>query len=294
MVVKVEKYCNSQVIEWLWASNNELIPSPFFTSCYLIDGLLIDSGAPAGANDLSDFISALNKDEMVKKCVITHTHEDHAGGANMLQKKFNIPIYASEKALPILKKGYSYPEYRKITWGECLKPIEAKSIKSPVTTSSEEYIFEVFPMPGHAPELIALVEKNQEWAFVSDAVQPKYKMLFGNKSSIQEDLNLIYDSIANLFNFTENMENLKIFVSGQGLFNGRNYLIEKLNEIEILHKKAHKIYQNELQEGVNKEKALKRVLKKLFKRESVIGKLTGGDLSIMNLIKELIKWPLKE
>jgi glyoxylase-like metal-dependent hydrolase (beta-lactamase superfamily II) len=294
MVVKKEEYFDSKIIEWYWASDNELIPSPFFTSCYLIDGLLIDSGAPAGSIDLKNFIISLNDKNMVRKCVITHSHEDHAGGAHMLQNEFNIPIYASKKAVQILKEGYGYPQYRKITWGECLKPVDAQEIGNTIATTSENYTFNVFPMPGHSPDLIALLEKNKQWAFVSDAVQPRYKMLFGNNSNIQEDIIQIYESVEKLYNITKEMNELKIFVSGQGLFEGREYLKERLHEINHLHHKAHLLFNQQLKKGTERQKALKRVLKKIFKRETVIGKLTGEDLSTMNLVKQLVKWPLNK
>lgn len=292
MVVKRKEYFDSKIIEWYWASDNELIPTPFFTSCYLIDGLLIDSGAPAGSNDLKDFIISLKEENTAKMCVITHSHEDHAGGAHMLQKEFTIPIYASKKAIQLLKEGKDYPQYRKITWGEYLKPVDAKEVEDTIKTPSENYIFEVFPMPGHAPDLIALIERNKEWAFVSDAVQPRYKMLFGNDSNIQENIVQIYESIQKLYNTTEEMKDLKIFISGQGLFKGREYLKERIDEIKQLHQRAHFLFDEELKKGTERQKALNRVLKKIFKRETVIGKLTGEDLSTMNLIKQLVKWPL--
>ena len=52
MVIRISHHCNNQILEWEWASDNELMPFPYFTSCYLVDGLLIDSGAPGGENDL--------------------------------------------------------------------------------------------------------------------------------------------------------------------------------------------------------------------------------------------------
>jgi glyoxylase-like metal-dependent hydrolase (beta-lactamase superfamily II) len=84
--------------------------TPFFTSCYLIDGLLIDSGAPGGVDDLREFIKSLSPDKMVEKCFITHTHEDHAGGANLLNTEFGIPIFSSEEAIETLKRGRTYPD----------------------------------------------------------------------------------------------------------------------------------------------------------------------------------------
>jgi len=294
MVEKIVNHENGKIIEWKWASDNELIPSPFFTSLFFVDGILIDAGAPAGVNDFKDFIKSLLETSEIKLCVITHTHEDHCGGAYILQQEFNIPIYAPKNALDDLRKEYTYPEYRQITWGQKRLSVDAKEIPGQITSNSRMYTFEVFPMPGHAPEQIALIEKDKQWVFAADGIQPKYKMLFGASSDIQEDISVIYQSIKNLYEYTEGMDHLKIFLSGPGLYEGRDFIKKKLDEINDLHQKVHQIYEVESKNYDKEEKILRKVLKKMFKRETVIGKLTDGDLSIANLIKSLVDWPLNE
>jgi glyoxylase-like metal-dependent hydrolase (beta-lactamase superfamily II) len=293
MVVKKVYYENKEILEWKWASDNELIPKPFYTSCFLVDGILIDAAAPASANDFREFITPIVKDGELSMCILTHTHEDHCGCAYILQQEFNIPIYAHEKAISFLKKESSYPEYRQITWGEKRLPVKAKKYPPRIISQSGKYEFETFPMPGHAPYQVAFIEKSQEWAFVADGVQNKYKMIFGASSDIQEDISVIYDSIKKLYNFTEDMKNLKIFIAGHGLYEGRQFLKERLKEIDHLHHKIHRLYKEEEKNYNDRERTLKKVLKRAFKRESLIGMLTKGDLSAMNLIKSLLKWALE-
>ncbi|MFX1302641.1 MAG: MBL fold metallo-hydrolase [Promethearchaeota archaeon] len=290
MVVRIDYHCNNEILEWQWASDNELMPYPYFTSCYLVDGLLIDSGAPGGENDLREFVKSLNHSQMIDKCFITHTHEDHAGGAHILNTEFNIPIYTSEKAKEILKTGKIYPEYRQIAWGSKLLPVNAEIIDKSIITKSKKYKFELFPMIGHAPELVALIERKQQWAFVADAVQPKYKMLFGGNSDIQEDISLIYQSLQNLYEFTEDMDELLIFSAGNGVFHGRAFLIERMDEIQEMHKNVYESYNNFLKNGLSETQAIKKILKEIFKKESIMGQLTQGDLSKNNLIISFLNW----
>jgi glyoxylase-like metal-dependent hydrolase (beta-lactamase superfamily II) len=290
LVFRIIHYCNNEVIEWQWASDNELMPYPYFTSCYLVDGLLIDSGAPGGANDLKKFIKSLRPSEKIDKCFITHAHEDHAGGAHMIQTEFGIPIYTSKKAIEILKKGNNYPEYRQLAWGSKLLPVNATVIENSIETTSKKYKFELFPMIGHAPELVALIEKKQQWAFVADAVQPKYKMIFGRNSDIHEDISLIYKSLCKLYQFTEGMEKLLIFSAGNGVLKGREIIKEKMEEIENLYQKVHEEYRRLQEEGFKGNKLIIKIVKNIFKRESIIGKLTQGDLSRENLVLSLLKW----
>jgi glyoxylase-like metal-dependent hydrolase (beta-lactamase superfamily II) len=294
MVVQITYHCNNEILEWQWASDSDLMPYPYFTSCYLVDGLLIDSGAPGGANDLKLFIESLKPSQMIDKCFITHAHEDHAGGAHMIQTEFKIPIFASKEAINLLKKGNTYPEYRQLAWGPKLLPFNAKEINEPIITKSKKYKFELFPMIGHASELVALIEIDRQWAFVADAVQPKYKMIFGRNSDIQEDISLIYHSLSKLYEFTVGMDKLLVFSAGNGVLQGRKIIKEKMEEIEFLYLKVHEEYRKLQKEGFKEKKITKKIVKNIFKKESIIGQLTQGDLSRENLILSLLKWEKKE
>lgn len=294
MVTQIVKHENGKILEWKWASDNKLIPSPFFTSVYFIDGILIDTGAPGSVDDLRVFITSLLENNPIKFCLVTHTHEDHCGGAHMLQNEFNVPIYAHPEVLKKLKEDSTYPQYRQMAWGEKRLAVTAQKFPNSITSNSEKYSFEIFPMPGHAPEQIVLIEKKKQWVFAADAVQPKYKMIFGAASDIQEDIATIYDSINKLYEHTKEMGDLKIFLSGIGIYEGRKFLKEKMNEIKSLQREIHQLYEEESKKYDQEEKILQKVLKRKFRRETAVGKLTQGDLSIMNLIKSLLNWPLSD
>ncbi|MFW9896217.1 MAG: MBL fold metallo-hydrolase [Candidatus Thorarchaeota archaeon] len=290
MVVKIDYHCNDEIIEWQWSSNSKLMQRPFFTSCYLVDGLLIDSGAPGGVDEFQEFVKTLEPNKKIEKCFITHSHEDHAGGAYLLSKEFGIPIYSSEKAINLLKSGRTYPDYRQMAWGDRLLPVNAISIEECITTKSNKYQFELYPMNGHAPELVTLIERKQQWAFVADAVQPNYKMIFGGQSDIQEDISLIHQSLLDLYDYTKGMDNLLIFSAGNGVFNGREFIIEKINEIETLHSKVHEISKQFFSIALSEKQIARKLLKQLFGKESLIGQMTRGALSRKNLIISLLKW----
>lgn len=280
MATKIFYHCNQEILEWCWASDHEMMLNPHWTSCYLIDGLLIDSGAPGGVDNFRNFVNSLG--EKIEACILTHTHEDHAGGAHILNNEFGVPIYASEKAIPILKAGYNYPEYRQITWGEeGVLPVDAEIIPNSISSLSGKYTFRFLPIPGHAPDLIALIEKQREWAFVSDGIQVKYKRIFGGASSIQEDIPLIHQSIQDINHFTEKMTDLRIFLPGGKVY-GRDLIDQKLQEIWNLRL--------EVQELVNQGFPVDEIVVKIFGEEDIFALLTNGRLSKRNLISALIEW----
>ena len=283
MVVEIETYDDGEIIEWKWSTDNPLLPRPYFTSCYFIDGLLIDSGAPASAEELCDFIENLLKSK-VEKCFITHNHEDHSGGAHLLKSKLQIPIFSGRKTISMIKNGYTYPDYRKLTWGPELPGTEAEISVNPLFTVNKKYEFEIFPMPGHCPDLNALIDKKHQLAFVADAVLPKYKMIFGGTSAIKEDIKQTYVSIKNLYELTEGMDNLRIFIAGHGVYQGRSFLLEKLNEIKEMHENVHRL--------INKGRNAEEILNEMFGGEDFVGNFTRGELSIFNLIQSLMNWTI--
>jgi glyoxylase-like metal-dependent hydrolase (beta-lactamase superfamily II) len=293
MVHRTLFHFDNKIIEWQWSAEHELLRAPYWASCFLIDGLLIDSGPPGGLKDFRKFVKKFFSEGKIDKCIITHSHEDHCGGAHLLQSEFNIPVYASKKAIPLIINKKSYPDYRQIAWGSNFTPFEALPIEYSISTTSKKYNFDIFPMPGHAEELITLIEREKQWAFTTDAVMPNYKLLFGPKTDIPEDISIIYQSIKNLYEETEGLTNLHIISSGRGVFKGRDFLKEKLEELEKLHNKAHKFHEEGLNKGLTNKRLYRYVLKKIFQKESYMGGITQGDVSIMNLIISLLNWPLE-
>jgi glyoxylase-like metal-dependent hydrolase (beta-lactamase superfamily II) len=272
------------LLEWCWAAEDKLIPKPFFTSVFLLDGLLIDTGAPKGVQEFQAFVTPKIAKKEIFKCLITHTHEDHIGGAHIISEQSKIPIYASAIAISLLEDAhnYVYSEYRQLYWGSGLQSVKAQIIPDRILSSSGKYELRVVATPGHASDQIALIEPTQEWAFVADAILPKYRVLFGHSCTIQEDISQIYASIRRLYLATEGMNDLKTFVSGKGVFHGRKYLKDRMKEIKSLHSTV----QTHKAQGLTPE----QILEEIFGEEGIIGIMTGGELSHLNLINSLYQW----
>ena len=279
-------YHTDDLLEWTWAMEDEIIPKPFFTSCYYLDGILIDTGAPGGIVEFKRFIETLLKDKLINFCLITHTHEDHIGGTYFLTEELSIPVHASSKAIELLKdaSNYTYEGYRKLYWGNGLQSSNALPFPNQILSTSGNYLLDIIPTPGHAPDQVAFLEKSQQWIFVADAVLPKYNNLFGGTCNIQENIADIYSSIERLYKETNGMDDLRIFISGKGIKLGRKFLLEKMNEI----KQLHSIVQDYSQQGLSCEKILLQV----YEGESFSGIMTNGELSRFNLINSLLEWKL--
>lgn len=285
------------LVEWKWASDHEMIKSKKFTSAYILDGLLIDTTAPAGVDDfISFFTDFQNNPEKyhqnipISLCIITHFHEDHTGAGKVLEEKFNIPIFASEKSKDYLMQEYTYPIFRQIYWGEKREAFSSKICKDSIRTPGGNYNFKLIDIPGHSPDMIALVNEENEIIFTSDAVMPKYQMIFGGKCDIKEDIKQIYESLRKIYEISKNMKNPKIFAS-HFLQITPEFLKERIDEISDLHAKVHKVKSSLMEQGITRERKLIRgILKEIFGGEYSMAAFTNGQLSRENLVRSLLKW----
>ncbi len=73
----------------------------YWTAAYLVDGLLIDTGCPHTAEELTRFLEGQHLDLAVN----THHHEDHVGANHQLQQRFEIPIMASRESAPLIAQS---------------------------------------------------------------------------------------------------------------------------------------------------------------------------------------------
>jgi glyoxylase-like metal-dependent hydrolase (beta-lactamase superfamily II) len=139
----------------------------YWTTAYLVDKLLIDSGCAHTAPELAAILS----DDHPTQIFNTHSHEDHIGANGMLQRRNPFPtILAHPRAIPILAnphKTQPLHPYRWLMWGwpeaSQGKPLEDGSI-----IESENHQFEVIYTPGHSLDHIGLYEPQHRWFFSGD------------------------------------------------------------------------------------------------------------------------------
>lgn len=283
---KIEKYADGEIVRWA-ARACEPAFQRLWTSAYLVDGLLIDSGSPAATDGLRQFIKSLAPEQAIEKVIITHWHEDHAGGARFLSEELGLPVYIHRNGIDKVRKGYSYPEYRVLGWGAPFEPapnVRPLNFRS-IVTKTGRYTFELLHLPGHSDDFIVLIEPTQEWGFVSDSVVPEYQMIFGEPSEdIHEDIKQIHASLKQLQQYTAGMGGLAIFTAGFGMFHGQEILAKNISEIESLHGKVHELKEMGFQD--------RKIVEKLFGEEHLAGHISNYALSRLNLVRALLKWPI--
>ncbi len=139
----------------------------YWTTCYRVDGLLIDSGC---ANVAEEFSQAL-RDIELQRIVNTHTHEDHIGANGRLQtERPGLLISAHPEALPVLadpRRQQPLHPYRRLFWG-WPTPCQAQPLADGEIIAAGDLRLRVIYTPGHSPDHICLYEEQRGWLFTGD------------------------------------------------------------------------------------------------------------------------------
>lgn len=139
----------------------------YWTSAYLIDGLLVDTGC---AHTAREFDQALSGTPVVH-ILSTHSHEDHIGANGLLQRTNpQVLLSAHPLALPILadpQRTQRLHPYRQLFWG-MPDPCHAQPVADGAVIETAHYAFRVIYTPGHSPDHLCLYEPMQGWLFTGD------------------------------------------------------------------------------------------------------------------------------
>lgn len=139
----------------------------YWTTAYLVDGLLVDSGCAHSAPELAEALA----DVPLRAIVNTHSHEDHIGANGRLQRQRpDLVIQAHPLALPVLAAPRSRQPlqfYRRLMWG-WPEPCQAQPVSEGDSVTSARNRFRVLETPGHSPDHLCLYEPDQGWLFTGD------------------------------------------------------------------------------------------------------------------------------
>ena len=122
----------------------------YWTTCYRVDGLLIDTGCAHAAPELVEFLAAFPLERIVN----THTHEDHIGANGRLQQERGLAVLAHPLALRVLadpRASQPLHPYRRLFWG-WPEPSQADPLADGGFIESSSGCFQVIYTPGHAAD----------------------------------------------------------------------------------------------------------------------------------------------
>lgn len=240
-----------------------------FAHCYFIDGLLIDT---AHSNMQKAAVATLTQ-LPIEQIFITHHHEDHNGNLKPLQAHFNCPTYASPLCVELLKKPPRITIAQKLSWGDRppnynITPI-TKVLKTP------NHTFKIIPIPGHAIDQVALLEKNQGWLFSADLYVYHYIKYMMQPESIATQI----ESIQRVLQY-----DFDVLLCGHNpqFKGGKQKLQKKLSFLEGFYGQVAHFYRK----GYTPN-AIMKAMK--LKENWYVRILSENTISTLNMIKSVIR-----
>ncbi len=158
-----------------------------FVAEYTDKILLLDGGCRSDAKIIEEFITKTINRQMsdIKLIVVTHNHTDHAGGAQILRKKFNIPI-AAYYNIDKWYEGFSGKIQHFVdfifSWRVVIKSKKAhkrmwhnRFVKPNFRLFNKNvlpffYEWEVIHTPGHTSHDISLYQQPSKILYIGDVV----------------------------------------------------------------------------------------------------------------------------
>lgn len=237
--------------------------------CYRVDDVLIDTGSENARKLVEEAVDPTT----LNAIYLTHYHEDHAGNAEFLQKKFAIPVHGHPLTAQTLSSTVKLKPYEKYIWGG-LDRVLVTPLTNRFTTA--QYSFDVLHTPGHSHDHVVFLEPNQGWLFSGD-------MYLGARIKYFRSDEDIYQTVESLKRIVSlNFDSLFCGHNPQ-LTEPRKAIQRKIDHLENIMGYVRQLHAK----GLSRREIIREALKG---RESWLVKLiTLGDVSYRNMILSVLQ-----
>ncbi|MFQ5349140.1 MAG: MBL fold metallo-hydrolase [Thermoanaerobaculia bacterium] len=134
------------------------------TTCILwrIGDTLVDTGPPNQWRAVRRFVA----EEPLRRALVTHHHEDHAGNLARLQEATGAEIVAPDESLVPLAQGFPLQLFQRLIWG---RPRRVRPAPLPARVElAAGGALEPVLLPGHSPDMTCFVEPRRRVLFGAD------------------------------------------------------------------------------------------------------------------------------
>lgn len=244
----------------------------YWTSAYMVDGLMVDTGCAYTANELLRVLNGIPLTHVLN----THSHEDHIGANGALQRERGcLDVLAHPLSIPILanpRERQRLHFYRRLYWG-WPEPSSGKPVLNHEFIETKHYRFRVIYTPGHSPDHLCLHEPEQEWLFTGD-------LFVGGKDRALRAEYDIWQIIDSLKYIAELPAKWMFPGSARVRENPKQDLVSKISYLEELGGNVLDLYQ--------KGGDVKSIVRTLCGKPMAVEIITLGHFSRRNLVLSFI------
>ncbi|MEO1082714.1 MAG: MBL fold metallo-hydrolase [Acidobacteriota bacterium] len=240
------------------------------THCYALGDTLIDTGFPSAA----DAVLQIAERSGLRRVVLTHHHEDHAGGIAALVKA-GFEVSAGELTCRLLAHDLPLPFYQHMAWGRT-RPVHLEPDRSP-TVRIGDYEADVIDAPGHAVDQRVFHVAEEGWLFSGDVFIHERVKVFRR----DEDFAASIESLRRL-----------VALDFDALFCGHRPV--STGGPAALQRKLEWLL--EVEDGVRRLDAegqpLDQIVKRLrLERSAGFRRISMGDASAHNMVRSILNGP---
>lgn len=238
--------------------------------CYAVGDTLVDTGIACEGRALVSLAASLG----IRRAILTHHHEDHAGNARQLALA-GVAIEAAARTSAILERGVPIRFYQHVLWGSA--PPAAVGALSPETLEIGPYEARVVPAEGHCADQVAFFVPSEGWLFSGDAFIHERIKVFRR----DEDFGAM---VATLRRFLELDFDALLCAHGPRLTKGRAAIAAKLEWLLGLEGRVRELHDR----GCTPAEITPRLQ---VPRPAAFQHVTFGDVSTANIVRSILYGP---
>lgn len=238
------------------------------TSCYLINGTLIDTGQAHARKIVKKLVQHLE----INQVVLTHYHEDHSGNAAAIKRIKQVPVFGHQLTAKKLKNGFGIRPYQYIMWGKS-EPVKLFPI--PKIIDCGDFVLETIHTPGHSADHLSFYVAKEGWLFSGDLFLSSRIRYFRSDEDIVDTITSLKRALSLDFE--------SLFCTHNPVpEKGKRMLNSKLNYLEDLY--------GEIGDMAGAGYEHSEIIKYFKKSEAHRIKIfTLGDVSFENIVKSALK-----